>query len=163
MKLLHRLSDGLYAVVLWIGILSLIAMTGIVCANIVARFVFNSSIDWGEEISRFLMIWAAMCGAVLAVRAGAHFRMDFVGQFKLESGLLKALPGLAAIVIGALLAVQGTTLTLLAHDQIATASEIRMSIPYVCLPIGGAIMMLFGLEAALVPPAAAHAPEAVAE
>jgi TRAP-type C4-dicarboxylate transport system permease small subunit len=80
--------------------------------------------------------------------------MDFVGQFKLRSRILDGLPAAAAIVIGLLLAVQGSILTALAHDQIATASEIPMSIPYLCLPIGGLIMIVFGIEAVLSPRAA---------
>ncbi|MEP6609443.1 MAG: TRAP transporter small permease subunit, partial [Burkholderiaceae bacterium] len=35
---------------------------------------------WTEELSRFLFIWMIMLGAMIAVREGTHFIVDFVPQ-----------------------------------------------------------------------------------
>ena len=153
MQILNRVCDFFYRIALWIGVATMIGMTVMVCANIVDRALFNSTLSSGEELSRFMMIWSAMCGAAMAVRKAAHFRMDFVGQFHAKLPGVHLLPALAAIIIGVLLAVQGSVLVELAHDQLATASEMPMSIPYLCLPFAGALMALFGIEAILSPKA----------
>ena len=47
-------------------------MTTLVFVNVVARYMFNYSIIWAEEISQYLMIWIAFLGAGLALREGRH-------------------------------------------------------------------------------------------
>jgi len=53
-------------------------MVIIVFINVVARYVFNSSIVESEEIARYCFIWASLIGAVLALEKGEHISVDFV-------------------------------------------------------------------------------------
>jgi len=144
-----KIAALLYRLTSIIAIVALIAMTLIVCANIFARSVYNASFSWSEEVARFLMIWAALCGAAMAVRRGAHFRMDLSTQFGISLKWLAQLPACAAVGIGMLLFWQGLILVELASMQLATATQIPMSVPYLCLPISGFLMMIFGIEALL--------------
>ena len=144
-----KIAALLYRLTSIIAIVALIAMTLIVCANIFARSVYNASFSWSEEVARFLMIWAALCGAAMAVRRGAHFRMDLSTQFGISLKWLAQLPACAAVGIGMLLFWQGLILVELASMQLATATQIPMSVPYLCLPISGFLMMVFGIEALL--------------
>jgi TRAP-type C4-dicarboxylate transport system permease small subunit len=48
--------------------------------QVVMRVVFQSSITWSEEASRFAFVWFAFLGASYAARLGAHNRVTF--QFK---------------------------------------------------------------------------------
>jgi len=149
MRLLGMIPVFLYRLACVLGIAALVAMTAIVCLNIIARAAFNSGFSWSEELARFLMIWSALCGAAMAVRRSAHFRMDLAAQFGFTARWIERLPALAAIVIGALLAVQGHILVNLAAFQLATATQIPMSFPYWCLPFSGMLMMVFGVEGLL--------------
>ena len=149
MQTLTKIAALLYRLTSIIAIVALIAMTLIVCANIFARSVYNASFSWSEEVARFLMIWAALCGAAMAVRRGAHFRMDLSTQFGISLKWLAHLPACAAVGIGMLLFWQGLILVELASMQLATATQIPMSVPYLCLPISGFLMMIFGIEALL--------------
>ena len=144
-----KIAALLYRLTSIIAIVALIAMTLIVCANIFARSVYNASFSWSEEVARFLMIWAALCGAAMAVRRGAHFRMDLSTQFGVSLKWLAQLPACAAVGIGMLLFWQGLILVELASMQLATATQLPMSVPYLCLPISGFLMMIFGIEALL--------------
>ena len=144
-----KIAALLYRLTSIIAIVALIAMTLIVCANIFARSVYNASFSWSEEVARFLMIWAALCGAAMAVRRGAHFRMDLSTQFGISLKWLAQLPACAAVGIGMLLFWQGLILVELASMQLSTATQIPMSVPYLCLPISGFLMMVFGIEALL--------------
>ena len=40
------------------------AMTGILILQVFCRYVLDASLSWSEELSRYLMIWTAMLGAV---------------------------------------------------------------------------------------------------
>ena len=48
--------------------------------QVVMRVVFQSSLTWSEESSRFAFVWFAFLGASYAARLGAHNRVTF--QFK---------------------------------------------------------------------------------
>ena len=149
MQTLTKIVALLYRLTSFIAILALITMTLIVCANIFACSAFNASFSWSEEVARFLMIWAALCGAAMAVRRGAHFRMDLSTQFGISLKWLAQLPACAAVGIGLLLFWQGVILVELASMQLAKATQIPMSVPYLCLPVSGFLMMIFGIESLL--------------
>lgn len=149
MRALILIPEYLYRATAVVGIAALVAMTSIVCLNIGARAIFNASFSWSEELARFLMIWAALCGVAMAVRRGAHFRIDLAAQFGVASRWIEKLPALAAILIGLLLAVQGKILVGLAAAQLATATQMPMSYPYLALPFSGVLMVVFGMEAML--------------
>ncbi|WP_294558473.1 TRAP transporter small permease [uncultured Mailhella sp.] len=46
--------------------------------QVVYRFIFHDSKPWTEEIARYLFMWLTYCGAALAMKNGAHLRMDFL-------------------------------------------------------------------------------------
>lgn len=54
----------------WVLALLLAAMSCIVFANVVLRYLTNDSIVWAEEVARYLMIWMTFLSAGLALRMG---------------------------------------------------------------------------------------------
>lgn len=48
--------------------------------QVIMRTIFQSSLAWSEEASRFAFVWFAFLGASYAARLGAHNRVTF--QFK---------------------------------------------------------------------------------
>lgn len=59
-----------------LAIITLFGMVCIVFWSVLSRFVFNSSIAWAEEISRFLMIWLTLVGSVVAYEENKHVGFD---------------------------------------------------------------------------------------
>lgn len=49
----------------------------VVGLTIFLRYVFNYSLFWSDELSRYLFIWVTLIGAALGVEKGMHFRVDF--------------------------------------------------------------------------------------
>ena len=47
-------------------------MALLVIANVFARYVFNNSFVWAEELSRYMMIWVGFLGSGFVLRVGAH-------------------------------------------------------------------------------------------
>jgi TRAP-type C4-dicarboxylate transport system permease small subunit len=60
----------------WALVLLLSAMAVLVIGNVISRYVFSHSFTWVEEVSRYLMIWAAFVGSGLALRVGGHIAID---------------------------------------------------------------------------------------
>ena len=55
---------------------ALAAVFVIVITNVVGRYLFGSSLAWGEEVARFLMIFGVFAGAGLALRSGRLVEID---------------------------------------------------------------------------------------
>lgn len=53
-------------------------MTAVTFANVIARFVFNSNILWGLELTVFMFAWLVLLGASYAVKKHVHLGVDAV-------------------------------------------------------------------------------------
>ena len=67
-------------------IATIVAMTGLVFYQVVARIVFRWSSPALEEAARFIMIWSIFIGAVVTTREDSHIQMG--GLFKGPKGEL---------------------------------------------------------------------------
>jgi C4-dicarboxylate transporter, DctQ subunit len=75
MRLVNRVIEGFedLVVALGLGIATLAAFS-----EVVARFIFNTSIGSGGELTNYPIIWAAMVGAAVAARSGVHIGVDIL-------------------------------------------------------------------------------------
>jgi len=69
-RLVNRAVEGL-------GVLALCGIVGVVFSNAVARYLFNTSFLWAEEVVLLLVPWLAMTGVFLSVRRGSMIRIDY--------------------------------------------------------------------------------------
>ena len=53
-----------------------LALIGFV--QVIARYVFNYSFTWYEELGRYLGVFIAFMGAAIGVKTGSHFTMDLL-------------------------------------------------------------------------------------
>ncbi|MGY0399939.1 MAG: TRAP transporter small permease [Ostreibacterium sp.] len=56
--------------------LLLLALTTLVFAEVVARFEFNTGIDWAEEVIQFVAAWFVLFGASYGIKVGAHIGVN---------------------------------------------------------------------------------------
>jgi TRAP-type C4-dicarboxylate transport system permease small subunit len=56
---------------------ALTIMTAITVANVIARYVFNASFTWGEELVGAFAVWCVFVGAAACYRRGMHIGIDF--------------------------------------------------------------------------------------
>ena len=71
---------------------------GIIVFEVVARYVFLSPTIWGEEMSRFLQIWATYLAAAYVLHTRKLIAIDVVVN-KAPPGLQKVLESCALMVI----------------------------------------------------------------
>jgi TRAP-type C4-dicarboxylate transport system permease small subunit len=140
---LNRLAE-------WVMAALLTALTLLVGAQIAGRFLFGYSIFWSDELARFLLVWVAFLGMSVGVRRGAHPGVD---------SLVLALPSrwhraavCAAVVCSLLFFLvmvgHGTLLALHTWLQRSPSLGLRMSVPYLAVPVAGLLMGLHTLAVA---------------
>lgn len=71
LNLLHKLEESFLS-------LLLVAMTIIVFAEVVARFVFNHGISWAQELTLIINSWMVLIGASYCIREKAHIGVEFL-------------------------------------------------------------------------------------
>jgi TRAP-type C4-dicarboxylate transport system permease small subunit len=120
-------------------------MTVLVFLTVIYRYFLFAPISWGEELSRFLFIAVSMLGAALAMKDRSHFAITILtDRFPAAvRGWIEVLVALGATALLCIVIDKGWSLTLLNRNQEAPALGVQMSIPYLAVPLGGALMLIF--------------------
>jgi C4-dicarboxylate transporter DctQ subunit len=114
--------------------------------NVVARYFFNSPIQWAEEFARYAFIWVVFLGTVVCTKQKRHIGIDSVVKvlpshvqpwMNLASDLLTL--GLMVIIIW-----YGWILTRSATQMTATL-QIPQYVIYLVAPCSGVLGALYGL------------------
>jgi TRAP-type C4-dicarboxylate transport system permease small subunit len=140
----NRLAEGVMAV-------CLAAMTLMVGVQIAGRFVFSYSIFWSDELTRFLLIWISFLGMSAGVRRGAHPGIDSLAR-ALPPRSARALLSLAlllCLLFFAVMVVYGGILVHRTWPQRSASLGLRMSIPYLAVPVSGLLMFLHAMAIGL--------------
>ena len=83
----------------------LLAIGGTMVLQVGLRTLFGAPLEWPEELSQFLMVWASALGAVGAIKRAALVRVDYVleslsptGRNVVEWAICGAICGILAIL-----------------------------------------------------------------
>lgn len=126
-----------------IGLMASMAL--LVIANVLARYVFNHSFVWAEELSRYMMIWVGFLGAGLVLRVGAHIAVD-VFQDLLPRRAAQAVRVLVLAVLAVSLVSMlwlGVQYVRFAWGQETPVLNWNFGLVYLAIPIGAALMLLY--------------------
>ncbi len=143
---LRWIEDALIALLLGVAAV-------VIVVDIVARFVFSSSLGWGPEFVRYSIIWMVFIGGSVAARRGVHISID---------ALQSALPANAARwLTAAILAISSVFCAYLAYEAVGfvqqsarfgqLTSSMRIPLWWVimAIPIGCSLMCLRFAERAV--------------
>ncbi len=126
-------------------------MVVIIWFEVVERYFLHLGFTWTEELSRYVMIWAAL----LAVSCGAFYRehigLDVVGRFLPKQGAraLAISLDLVSIAFFIFLAWYGIGMARSGLGQYATIFGMTMVVPFAAVPISSALTA-FQIFAAMV-------------
>lgn len=140
-------DTGLYwTVVVLTAILALMGFT-----TVVFRYVLQSSLFWGDEFLRYLMIWLVFLGGALATRHRALITVDIFTQPLPRH--LRAATAAAVFAVATVFLVTLAWISLqLARRSAGTVSasmEIPMEWMYLVFPVGLGLMAVNTLREAL--------------
>ncbi|WP_109075738.1 MULTISPECIES: TRAP transporter small permease [unclassified Azospirillum] len=119
-------------------------MTLLVFANVVLRYLFELSLPWVEELTRFMMIWVAYLGAGLALRAGAHVSVDLLQDAVAPrlARIMRIAVALSVLVFLVTVAWYGWIYAQFTMRQTSPVLELPLGAVYLAIPIGCALMAL---------------------
>jgi TRAP-type C4-dicarboxylate transport system permease small subunit len=115
-------------------------------ANVVARYVFNSPIQWAEEFSRYAFIWVVFMGAAVCTKRNRHIAIDSLLQI-LPAPMQRVFRLLVDVCILGLMVVivyYGGILTSAATQTTATL-KIPQYVVYLVVPASAALIFLHTL------------------
>jgi len=123
---------------------SLFIMYFLVFINVITRYIFGFSLNWTDELARFLMIWTVFLGAGLAMREGRHVAIDL-----LQSFLPKSIRKYFRIIIGViilgflgLLVILGYQYALRTMGILSPVLRWPMGAVYMAIPFGLLVFIL---------------------
>jgi len=145
----ERLDDGLTSVVRVVSAALLLAIVLTISWQVTARYIPDLRVPrWTEEISLIFMVWLAMLGSGLAVRAGEHLSVDVVTRQlpkRVQRGLERAV-WLAFAGFGGYLSWYGLELSQRTMTQTFAATQLPVGWMYLGLPVGGVLMAYYALR-----------------
>ncbi len=128
-------------------VLSLVINVLIVFFQIIMRSVFNASISWSEELSRYIFIWQIWLGSSIAYAESQHIKVDLIySVFKSEKAhkIIKLLVDLIWFAFNIFLVVVGIKLLVSMNARGALSSGMRLPLIYVyaALPIASFMLLV---------------------
>lgn len=129
-----------------IGVLLIVA-SFILFANVVARYGFNNSFTWAEELTRYAIVWMVFVGGSVAARKGAHIGVDVLSRLlgeRVARRLLTVGVDLLCVLFSVFLVVFGWELVAQAREfgQMTPALQMPLWTVQLAIPVGGVLMTL---------------------
>lgn len=149
MRALRAAHDKLEEAVM-IGLL--MAICGAMIAQVVARYIFNSSMSWPEEFCRYCYIWTMFLSLGYTIRRGTMLRVGVVMDLlpTAVQSVVRVLVRVAMIAMFAALLRQSVTATLNIKNitkEISSAMQVPMWLMYMAAVIGFALALIRSAEA----------------
>lgn len=128
----------------WLSAALLAFMSAIVFAELVARYVFNYSFTWIEELARYLLVWLTMI-----IGSSAIWRAELVGMAaivqRLPERLREAVVTVTYLMIGSFLIMliyYGIGMVEKGAVLRSPSLQVSMSWFYLAIPVGSALMLI---------------------
>jgi len=162
-RLLDHVETAAYAV----AMLLMAALFLNTANGIIVQQITGSSLVWVEEINNLLFAWTVFVGAGVIARIGGHIGVDIFYQMfgpRLQRGLRVVYALLALIVVVVMVFYGIRMANFVGRSQSSLYLSISLFWYYLSVPVGGALLGIFTIGAALPDPRRPdplHTPEEV--
>ncbi|MBK6337859.1 MAG: TRAP transporter small permease [Betaproteobacteria bacterium] len=143
MPLRHRVERA----VDWLAIVTFSGMFACVLVQVFFRYFLDSPLTWSDELARYLFVWCAFLGWVIAARRRSHLAISAV-QVRLPPRARAALgvvAALAAVVFAGILCHYGVRITLRNADVETPSLFFTMGVVYAIVPAAAVAVGLHAL------------------
>ena len=133
-----------------IDVTAITVFTGIflcVLAQVVFRYVFNNPLTWSEELARYLFIWCAFLGWIIASRHDSHLAMTYLAQRLPPRGRVTAAAAIqvATLWFAWILGSRGWQLVRNNWDVENVAVPFNLGVVYLIEPVAAAAIGTYAL------------------
>jgi TRAP-type transport system small permease protein len=145
--MLDRMLKGLRTVLYWFSVSAMLVMLVLIFVQVVTRYLFGYTAEWSEELARFLFVWVVFLGSALIMGESGHLAVEFVPKYlksqnKAAGKALDVFILLSSYLFVLLLIFQGAKMASVMTFQISPGLQLSMSVVYVVIPLGSALMLL---------------------
>ena len=113
--------------------------------SVFTRYVMNDPVAWGEQVAKYLMIWAAFLGASLGIRDGSHIAVNVLVDL-LPRTMQRIFTTIVLVLTTAFLgacAYYGTRFAIKVSSHTdPLVGEMSMAWPYAAIPVGCVLMLV---------------------
>ncbi len=145
-KVINTIDNALTKIEENLTFLLLLSMLLAVFASFVSRYIFNDSLTWTEEFSRYVMIWATFIAASYGVKKGSHITLDVLVIYLSERGnkILRIVSYIFSLAYCVLIVFIGIPFinSLIETQQKSPAMHIPMYFVYSSIVVGTILMFL---------------------
>lgn len=140
-----RCADALYRLLCRLLAVLLVALIVSMLLPMIARHAGLAFSTVGvEEIARLLFVWVVMVGAMIALRDGAHFSVDFWPRMSPRADARLALVGaVASLVLALVFVVAGWEFTRFALGRVMAMTGLPLWLVHVAWPLLGLAWLVF--------------------
>lgn len=125
---------------------SLVFNVLLIFSQIFMRTIFNYSLSWTEELSRYIFIWQTWLGTSIALKYKQHIRVEILINIfkKANKKILEISVNLIWIAFSIFLLYAGTLLckSMIARNVLSSGMRIPLVFVYSCLPISSLIVLI---------------------
>jgi len=148
--LLDKLKLAFNRVDMFFSVVSLSGMCLIIAIQVFNRYVLQHSLDWSEELGRYLFIWAVYIGCSYAMKEDRHLEITVLRYLlgpKGEKALIVVAYSLTIVfcIICVIFGVQMFSF-LTETGQVTPALQIKIYWVYLSIPIGMGLMAIRTVE-----------------
>lgn len=126
---------------------SLVVTTLIVFLQVIMRKIFNNSLTWSEELTRYIFIWQIWLGVSIAQRNKQHIKVELLSSIVKNEKVVAIVDIFATIVMIAFnifLVINGAALVeqMITRGNLSGAMRLPMWIVYLALPVSSFVLSL---------------------
>ncbi len=131
----------------WLAIAVFTGIFACVFLQVVLRYVLNSPMTWSEELARYLLVWCAFLGWVIASRNGTHLAMTFLIERAPPRSVaaVRALIQLATVFFAWILGSRGLRLAANAWDIENVAVPFNVGVVYLIEPLAALAIAAYAI------------------
>lgn len=125
-----------------------VSLFAIVAMNVIRRYIFNNSIAWADELSRYIFVWVSIMAATLAYKDDEHMGLDILTS-RIKSRRVKIIfnifAQLAILLVLYAMVVHGKTVAFSATN-VSPAIGIPITAFYMIVPVSAAVMVFINIK-----------------
>ncbi|GGE79093.1 TRAP transporter small permease [Nesterenkonia cremea] len=137
--------------------LILAAIAGVLCLQVVMRYVVENPLIWADEAARLLMVWLTFAGATLAYRTKSHIAITILldtilaaRQDSLAARILKVLIEAIVVIAAAALLIGGLVILTRTADHTTPALQLPIAVLFLPAALSGAVVLGTALRGVVV-------------
>lgn len=126
-------------------------ITVVVAAGVFWRYVLNDSLSWTEEVARYLLIWLAAVGSIVAMHRRQHVAIDILPDMFTGFGgrVIRLLIAVVIILTCSVMTYYGWKLAWNAWGQTASSFYLPLFYTTAAIPVATTGFLLMAFEQAL--------------